>query len=149
MALDIRKSLIAKIHVAKKQLALTDESYRDVLRRITGKDSSGSMTHQELDNVVKEFKRLGFDGTYKPKRAGERKLAGSPQAKKIRALWITLHQLGAVHNPSEEALSAYVKRICKVDDLHWINSKDANLVINTMRSWQRRVEMGEVNGQRN
>ncbi len=35
-----KRPLIAKIHVAKAQLNLDDEQYRDIVRRITGKDSA-------------------------------------------------------------------------------------------------------------
>jgi phage gp16-like protein len=38
--------VIAKIHVAKKQLALSEESYRDVLRRVTRFDSTSRMSER-------------------------------------------------------------------------------------------------------
>lgn len=36
---DAKRTLIAKIHIAKKDLAMDDATYRDVLVRVTGKDS--------------------------------------------------------------------------------------------------------------
>lgn len=47
-----------------------------------------------------------------------------------------LHELGAVQNPSEAALSAYVKRIDKVDDLEWM--RDPEKVIETLKKWAQR-----------
>jgi phage gp16-like protein len=136
----MRGKLISKIHVAKKQLDLDEDCYRDLLRRTTGKDSCSQMSDDQLDLVIGAFKVLGFKPTASVKKAGIRKLADSPQAKMIRGMWLDLHQMGAVKNPSEDALAAYVKRIAKVDDLHWIDGKAADLVINTLRSWKERVD---------
>lgn len=56
----IRRTLIVKIHIAKKDLAMDDETYRDVLQRVTGKDSCKNMTVTELKKVISDMKRLGF-----------------------------------------------------------------------------------------
>ncbi len=61
-----KHTLIAKIHVGKKQLGLDEATYRDVLERVTGKASLKLMSIDELKKVVKDFKRLGFV----PKPAG-------------------------------------------------------------------------------
>lgn len=55
-----RKALITKIHIAKKDLAMDDETYRDVLMRVTGKESCKKMTLSELKKVIGDMKRLGF-----------------------------------------------------------------------------------------
>lgn len=49
-----------------------------------------------------------------------------------------LHELGAVKNPAEEALAAYVKRIAGVDALQWINGEQAERLIETMKKWAMR-----------
>lgn len=133
-----KNALIGKIHVAKKQLALTDDSYRDVLYRITGKDSCAKMTVPHLEAVLDEFKRLGFKPTG-GKRAGARKKADTAQAAMIRALWLDLYHFGAVYDPSEEALSAFVKRTCGVPALQWINTYKADDVIKALRGWLERI----------
>ncbi|PZQ46326.1 MAG: regulatory protein GemA [Micavibrio aeruginosavorus] len=135
-----RNGLIAKIHVAKKELCLTDDCYRDFLRGITGKESCTQMSEEQLDAVVSGFKRLGFADKKTPKRAGNRKLASQPQAKMIRGLWITLHQMGEVDDPSEAALAKFVEKRTKVSDLHWITPADADIVIKALKGWVQRVE---------
>ncbi len=60
MSHDSRRTLIAKIHIAKKDLCLDDATYRDVLVRVTGKDSCKKMSLAELKKVVMDMKRLGF-----------------------------------------------------------------------------------------
>lgn len=137
-----RNGLIAKIHIAKAQMALDEECYRALLRRVTGKDSSKAMSLGQLEAVLAEFKRLGFAG--KPARAGRRKMAGEPQAKKIRALWLVLYRMGALRDPSEEALAGFVARACGVDDLHWTTPADADRVIRALRGWIQRLEDQEA-----
>ncbi|MBR8657898.1 regulatory protein GemA, partial [Achromobacter sp. Marseille-Q0513] len=62
----------------------------------------------------------------------------------VRALWLFLHQLGAVKNPSEEALAAYVKRIAKVDALQWTNGNQTEALIETLKKWAMRYLPGQV-----
>ncbi|ULJ63261.1 regulatory protein GemA [Wielerella bovis] len=60
-----RQGLIAKIHVAQKQLALDDDNYRAILKRITGKLSCKQMNLLELQKIMAEMERLGFKPTKK------------------------------------------------------------------------------------
>lgn len=55
-----RNSLLAKIHIAKKQLVLDDAIYRDMLWRLTGKRSCKQMSIKELNSVLRDCERLGF-----------------------------------------------------------------------------------------
>ncbi len=135
-----RVGLIGKIHVAKKQLGLDDDAYRDILRGATGKQSCSTMNEGELENTLSAFKKLGFKPDKGARRAGARRLADSPHAKKIRAMWLELHEKGAVRDPSEKALATYVMRMVKVSDLHWINSIQASVIINALRAWIDREE---------
>jgi len=117
-----RQRLLAKIHVAKKELAIPEDAYRAMIARHgKGKDSAGGMTVGQLIAVVEELKAKGWkDARRPPKRAAAaRKLADGEQAAKLRALWIACWNLGAVKDPSEAALGAYVKRMCKVDAMQW------------------------------
>lgn len=129
-----RNGLIGKIHVAKKQLALTEDSYRAILCRITGVESLKAMSISGLEKVLNEFKRLGF----KPKggkRAGQRRHAESSQASKIRALWLDLFHIGEVSDPSEEAIDQFVKRTCAARTMQWMNTAQGDVVIRALRGW--------------
>lgn len=112
-----RQRLIRLIHVAKRDLSMDDDTYRAILQRIGKKASSADLTIPELEKVLEHLKRSGFKVRSKAKPAQakpSRPLAQDGESKKIRALWLFLHELGAVKNPSEEALAAYVKRIAGV-----------------------------------
>jgi phage gp16-like protein len=104
---DRRGQEIAKIHVGKRNLALDDDSYRALLKRIGGKPSSGDLTAQGRRLVLEHMKRLGaFDKKLDRHAASY----GSAQARMVRGLWIELHQLGAIADASDQALDAFVQR---------------------------------------
>ena len=141
-----RQRLIRLIHVAKRDLSLDDDTYRSILQRFGRKESSSDLTVPELEQVLEHLKRSGFKVRSKGKPAKpkavkakpSRPLAQDAESKKIRALWLFLHELGAVKNPSEEALAAYVKRIAGVDALQWISGEQAERLIKTMKKWAMR-----------
>ncbi|MGQ0708742.1 MAG: gp16 family protein, partial [Rhodoferax sp.] len=144
-----RQRLIRLIHVAKRDLHLDDETYRAILQRIGKKVSAAELTVPELEKVLEHLKRSGFKVRSKGKAAGatakpSRALARDPQSQKIRALWLFLHQLGAVRNPSEEALAAYVKRLTGVDALQWINGAQSERLIESMKKWAMRFLPDQV-----
>lgn len=55
-----KRPLLAKIHIAKAQLNLDDDQYRDIVRRITGKDSASKCRYSQLVDLINEFKALGW-----------------------------------------------------------------------------------------
>lgn len=138
---DIRKRELAQIHVAKSQLGMDDVTYRAMLWTVARVRSSADLDWAGRKKVIDHLKAKGFKirSPSKPaKAATSRPMTQDPEAKKIRALWLFLHDLGAVKNPSEEALSAYVKRIAKVDALQWINGYQAETLIESMKKWAMR-----------
>lgn len=140
-----RQTDLQVIHIAKKQLALDDDSYRDLLERLTGKRSSADLDADQRRAVLGEFKRLGFKqqaaqsspatAANKKLRIGTRRLAADPRARKVRALWLTLWHLAAVRDPSEDALAAFVKRVARVDDLAWLSPPQFQAVTEALKDW--------------
>lgn len=130
-----RRLLIAKIHLAKKEMGLGDDDYRAMLVRVTTRLSSAECTLPELRSMVEEMKRQGF----KP-RPSTRTAADHPAAQKARALWISLYHLGAIHNSSEQALEAFAKRQLGCDRMQWANQAHAYKLIEALKA------IGERNG---
>ena len=96
-----KKALLAKIHIAKKDLGLDDGTYRDVLRRITGKDSSSKMLISELERVIYEFGNLGW----KPSAAAKPKHGKKPRV--------------STDKPSRQAVMDKIEAILSDMGLHW------------------------------
>lgn len=126
------------IRVACTQLGIDDEQRRQIMRDVAGVSSSTGLDLAAADKVIAHLKKAGFKmrpGTAKPAAKSSRPLADDAQSEKIRALWLTLHALGAVRNPSEAALAAYVKRVTGVDALQWLSSAQASTVIEAQKKW--------------
>jgi hypothetical protein len=135
-----RRLLIAKIHVAKKEMALVDDDYRQMLLDVTGRASSADCTVPELTQMVEAMKQKGF----RPK-SSSKGAADHPFAKKARALWISLYHLNAVHNPSEQALEAFARRQLKCERMQWANQAQCYKLIEALKAiaerhgWEQRV----------
>ncbi|MDD2721630.1 MAG: regulatory protein GemA [Gallionella sp.] len=146
---DIKRREIAQIHIAKQQLCLDDETYRAMLWSIARVKSASDLDFAGRKKVLDHLKACGFKVRHTGKASGSkikpsRALAEYPEAKKIRALWIMLHALGAVKNPSEEALASYVKRMTRVDALQWITGAQAEMVIESLKKWAMRFLPAKV-----
>lgn len=134
----VRRAMLAKVHIARKELALGDEAYGDVLRRVTGSESARDLTDAQLDRVLAEFRRLGW----KPKTG--RRSSQKPNVRLIFALWgdLTPH----LADPSGTALNSFVKRQT-LSELHplgigapeFLDAQAANKVIEGLKAWLARV----------
>ena len=131
------RALLAKVHIAKKELDLAEESYRAILTRVTGEESSKDCTEAQLQALLDEFRRLGW----KPK-AGHRGGTGfdKPHVRKIYALWREAGIVGAVDNASKEALRAFVERQTVKSAPEFCSSGDANRVTEALKAMIRRAE---------
>jgi phage gp16-like protein len=143
-----RNRLIRVIHTAQNKLCLSDEDYRAVLESETGKRSCNEMSEAEMINVIERFRAMGFKPQAGKGKRGKKlspKSTGTPmqteQISKIRALWITCHQLGVVENRYEQGLNAWVKRMTGIERVDWlVDAADCNRCIEGLKRMKRRGE---------
>ena len=83
--------------------------------------------------VIEAFKALGWKDR-PARRAGERPLADGPQAKKARAQWLSLWNLGVIEEPGERALAAFVKRQTGREDLRFCDAQRLNKVVDGLKA---------------
>jgi len=133
-----RRAMISKIHLAKKQLALAEESYRAILQRITGLNSAGKMRVDELEMVLREFARLGWRAKPATKRSAQ------PQIRMIHAVWADICKLQG--RGDEAALRAFVRRQTRteehpdgVDSPNFLTAPLANRVLEGLKAWRARL----------
>lgn len=129
--------LIQLIHIAKKQLNLDDDTYRQLLLNTTKKTSTTDMTVWELEKILHNMKLKGFK--VKSSKKTGKITATEPVHKKIRSLWLELADAGEVKNRSEKAINSYVKRIIGVEVMDWLTNKQAMVVIESLKSWLSRI----------
>jgi len=127
-----RRALLAQIHIARKDLALTEESYRDLVRRITTRESAGDCTQLQLEQLVGEFKRVGWKGGKKPLRPVSR----NPQVRMIYGVWKDLKPFVADHGAG--ALRAFCKRQTGADAPEFLDATNANKVLEGLKAWLKR-----------
>lgn len=138
-ARNARTHLIRLIHVARRDLDMADDTYRALVAQLAdGKTSSADCTIPELERIIDHLKKAGFK-VRKPKAAKSRALATDAESRKLRAVWLLLHQIGATHSNTEAALAAYVKRMTGVDDLHFARRPaDKYRAIEGLKAWAAR-----------
>lgn len=105
-----RHKLLALIHIAKKEIPLSDEEYRDVIA-YWGVKSSADMSNPELEELVKYFESLGFK-----KKAIDPRDPGTGVGQ-VHALQIRVGEEAMKLHNGEERLKGLVKKIAKEDDL--------------------------------
>lgn len=138
-----RVRLIKLIHVGRRELGMDDETYRLMLASMNGLDGATSTADLNVPNlyrVLEQLKQKGFK--VRPKSKGKRPAAADPQSKKIRSLWLTLRDKGALRDPSEEALVKFVHGETGVQTLQWLTTEQASQVIEHLKQWIARIKEG-------
>ena len=142
-----RKAELAKIHVGKARLALDDETYRALVRRVSedfrpesSVESAGDMTQDERLALLQELQAMGFEAGPPP---GQARVFGKSDEPHVRKLYACAYQLireGAIA-PREPAswLRKFTKRLTGVDDPRWLTAGDCNKVIEALKAWHKRL----------
>lgn len=117
---DKRKAVLARIHIAKKELGLDDDTYRQMIATTTGgKRSCSDCSLAELHQVVQGLKNRGFKS--KPrKRVAQHpgtphNLDSQPMLQKIEAL---LAELKAPWSYAD----AIAKRQYRIERVAWLKT---------------------------
>ena len=138
-----RRALLAKVHIARKSLAMHEDDYRAHLERVTGHRSASECDDRQLRAAVASFEAIGFESSRAaPKR---RDLGNSLTVRKARAMWISLYQLGAIEDGSDAALETFGKRQLGVERLRWSNEREGFRLIEALKAiadrhgWDQRV----------
>lgn len=123
------------LRVAKKQLGLDDDTYRDVLQRVTSCNSSVDLTQPSFTAVIKYFTAMGFRSTWTKRSYGYRPTMAMPaHVDLIRWLWAKF--LGR-EDENDMELNKWLDRFHKVSSLRFVDKKAAK-VISALRAMMSR-----------
>lgn len=117
-----RNSELAKIHIAKKELDLDDDTYREILRAVGGVESSKDLSPLGRAKVLEYLKTKGFTGKKAAYPGRPNTTDGRPQLKKIEAL------LAEAKRPWSYAV-AIAEQMFKKKRLEWCDSNELSGVI--------------------
>ncbi len=131
-----KRPLLAKIHIAKKELALADEDYRAILMRLFGKDSAGELRYDQLNELVAHFKTLGWKPKIK-KDKNHRPASSKPAVRKVYALWNLLYKAEKVEASKPDGFIAnFTRRQGKeVATAEWCDNHQLYSIIEALKAW--------------
>jgi hypothetical protein len=140
------QKLLAKIHIAKRDLGLNEDVYRDALEGQTGKRSAAEMTNDQIAKCLRHFVSLGWspyakasgDKLPKPKKYDDQKgdiYSATPgQKRKIEVLWHDLYR----GNEETKHLRQFLFNHFKVSDIRFLDKDKAYDVIEALKAMARR-----------
>jgi hypothetical protein len=145
-----KKAKLSLIHIAKKDVGITDDDYRNLLVGAAGIGSAAELEYEyQFNAVMKAFENLGFKSTGRETKTRTRpqwtdKWGGTAdQRAKIEVMWLT-----CARNKSDKALRAFIKRIAGVDHSRFLNVYLAREVIIALEVMMRKAgfdpETGEL-----
>lgn len=123
-------AMLAKIHIAKKELGLSEPEYRALLLRVGKVESARQLSDKAANLVIAEMKRLGFTPRQSTRPPAER-----ADVRKIYALWGSLH----VGELDRDALRAWVRTRFQVSAPEFLKPAQAREAIEQLKAWQKRV----------
>lgn len=140
--MDIKPVQITKIHIAKQQLNLTDENYRDILSNFINakgeKCSSSKELNENQANILLNDifkKKLGWKEQQKGKvlkyeefNGRDAKFASAKQMRLIEGLWMQYSR-----EKTENSLNNFIKRIADVDHFSFLLKKDVQKIIKAIK----------------
>lgn len=107
---------LAKIHIAKSQLGLDEDTYRALLRRVAGVSSAKDLAPRQIGRVLAEFERLGW----KPKAKPQGRARPNPAARRTTLMSKVEALLTEAGRPWEYA-DGMAAKMFKVERVEWLD----------------------------
>lgn len=134
----VTKKQISLLHVAKRDLGLTDDDYRAILARYGRAESAAQLTQSGFTAVMKYFTALGFRSTWTQRTYGYRPtMATPPQVDLIRSLWL---RFSGKPDPDDLELNKWLDHSHKISSLRFVDNKKAAKVIFALKKMAERQQ---------
>ncbi|MAD35466.1 regulatory protein GemA [Tistrella sp.] len=132
--MDDRTLRLRTVRAAARELGLSDDGLRDIYARTIGSRSAAAASAADLGRVLDALRAAGWAPKSR-RRKGDRRPAGSAQARKIRALWVSAHNLGITYDPSETGLGEWIQRQTGISAMNWVDPATLAKVIEALKAW--------------
>ena len=153
-----QKDQLIKIHIARKQLGLTDDDYRSAIQSY-GVEHANELSWNDAEDILEKFKRLGWkeSATSKTKNSkpaqnkiqrfgfGKKKyenLRGRgkqyPKPQKLRmieALWRDVSR-----EKTDESLANFIYKKTGVDDITFLLEDQARIILTALQAMAKNKE---------
>lgn len=126
---DSRNSDLAKIHIAKKQLGIDDDSYRAMLQMVAGVNSAAHLSMDGRRKVLDHLRKVGFK-TKKAKRSypgrpKPKQLAGTGKTALIKKIEAYLAEAKRPWNYAH----GMARHMFKVDRVQWCTPEQLSKIV--------------------
>ncbi|MEN9627627.1 MAG: hypothetical protein RJA10_854 [Pseudomonadota bacterium] len=133
-----RNGDLAAIHMAKAQLQLSDDEYRDLMATVcngirSAADLDWTGRRRFLAHLQACLKHRSPQGPARHIRAPL-----TPAQRLMWSLWMRLADAGLVGDRTMKALEAFAQRQTGVERLQWLNKQQEDLVILSLKAWIKR-----------
>lgn len=132
------RPLLAKIHIAKKELALDDETYRGLLENMFRVSSSALLNNNQALKLIREFREKGWVPKSKPKKYDDQKgdiYSATPAQKRlVEVLWHNIYR----GNDETKHLRQFLWNHFKVSDIRFLDKDKAHQAIEGLKSMAKR-----------
>ena len=110
----------------------TEEDYRALLKREFRAASSKTLSQPQAAKLIEMLKVTCGQSAYR----GAAVTAEGPYAGKLRALWMSAHNLGLVRSRDDRAMMAFVKRQTKIEHTRFLVEPAAAMkAIEALKKW--------------
>jgi hypothetical protein len=120
------RSQLARVHIAKRDLQLSDSMYRSFLNLCFGKRSAKDLTPLEVEALLAHFKGLGWG----QEDARPPSLASLAQLYKIEAMWV---QGSGVRIKTLEALKHFLQHHFHISRISEIKASQVAPILGAIR----------------
>ncbi|HEX9392171.1 MAG TPA: regulatory protein GemA [Usitatibacteraceae bacterium] len=141
LAVDHRRRELAQIHIAKKELGMDDDAYRQVISALTNgvHSSAGDLDWQGRKRLLDHLSACGYkQAAARRSKPAAQRFPDKPVWRKAWALWQQLADAKKVEDRRSTAFVAFVCHQANVDAVRWVTPVKLNAVIEALKSWQRR-----------
>jgi len=124
-----RRADLAKIHIGRKQLGMSDADYRALLHTLFGKDSAGELTTAQRWKLIQHMEKLGaaFSRQGRPRSKPRPEIRADyyeipdhvPHARQKRYICALWARLGF----KLSGLDARARKQCGVDRFLWVDDQ--------------------------
>ena len=128
----LSRSRLAVLHVARKQLGLSEEHYRALLLGAGGVESAAELDELGFERAMSAMNGMGFRSTWNRRTYGANRpgMASPAQAALIRGLWGELRG----EDPGDAALNAWLAKYHKVAALRFADQAKAGAILTALKA---------------
>lgn len=124
------------------ELALSEEDLHAVVFRETGKESMKKLTQGEINTLARVLQNMK-DGVQRDTRSKRTDEGGDARTEKRRhKIYALCEELG--WNNDNRRINGFVKRICNVDRIEWLNPSQCFKVIEALKKMVDREKQKEA-----